>query len=133
MRRGLGQQGTLFEQEFRRLDLLVRLHRADGDAAAGLANGIQVRDPRDVDHDLRAREAQLHRGDQAVAAREHLGVVAVTHEQRQRFIDRRGADVVEICGIHIVPGPAEAGRHIMLLPPRARSLDRLPRTLRRHR
>ena len=46
-------------------------------------------------------QPQLHQRQQRVAAGQHLGVVAVLGEERQRLVDRaRPLDVVERCGDH---------------------------------
>src|SRR5262249_46885538 len=59
----------------------------------------EVRDATDVDEQRRAREAQLHRGQERVPACEELGVV-VASEQRDRVIDALGDLVVERRGDH---------------------------------
>ena len=53
----------------------------------------------DVDHRSRLGEAQLHDRQQAVAAGQHLGLL-VTVEQRHRFFDAGGPEVVELRWIH---------------------------------
>ena len=49
---------------------------------------------------LRLREAQLHHRDQAVAAGEELGVVAVLAHQAERVLHRGGAVILEGSWVH---------------------------------
>ena len=56
--------------------------------------------PADVDEHARLGQAQLHQRQQAVAAGEELGVVAVLADQADRLLGRPGPHVVERGGDH---------------------------------
>ena len=60
-------------------------------------------EPADVDQHARLGEAQLHQRQQAVAAGEELGLVAVLGRQADGLLGRAGPDVVERGGDHGVP------------------------------
>ena len=75
--------------------------RADGEAVAAFTNVAEVGDPADVDDEPRRGEAELHRRNQAVAARQQLGLVAMLHEQRDRLVEGRGPVILEGCRIHV--------------------------------
>ena len=81
----------------------MRRESADRDLAVALADRAEVADPTDVDHDFGLREPELHRGDQAVAAREHLRVLAVPGEEPERLLERRRPDIIERGGDHDRP------------------------------
>ena len=72
-----------------------RVKRADGDVVAGVADVRQVGDAADVDEHARLGEAQLHQRQQAVAAGEELGIVAVLADEADRLVGGAGTDVVE--------------------------------------
>ena len=76
--------------------------RADGDVVAGVADVRQVAEAADVDEHARLREAQLHQRQQAVAAGEELGVVAVLADEADGLVGGTGTDVVEGGGNHVV-------------------------------
>ena len=57
---------------------------------------VELLDAVDVDQRRRLRQAQPHQRDQAVAAGEHLGVLAVLAEQLRRLLDRGGASRIRM-------------------------------------
>ena len=75
---------------------------AEHDPVALATDEPEIREPSDVDDHLRLCEAELHRRQQAVAAGQELRVIAVPGEQSQRFVERRGPDVVERGGNHFL-------------------------------
>ena len=60
----------------------------------------QFGEPADIDNHFRRYQAQVHRRHQALAARKHLGVLAMNDEQLQRVSDAGGACVAESRGFH---------------------------------
>ena len=62
----------------------------------------EVAEAADVDEHARLGEAQLHQRQQAVAAGEELGVVAVLADEADGLLGGTGADVVERGGDHRV-------------------------------
>ena len=97
--RVLQQRGVLGEQ-VGVLDVVVPGERADGDVVAVLADVAQVAEAADVDEHARLRQAQLHQRQQAVAAGDQLGLVAVLAEQADGLLGGAGPDVVEGGGDH---------------------------------
>ncbi len=73
--------------------------RADRDPVAVLADVAEVVEPADVDEHRRARDAELHRGEERVAAGEHLRVL-VAPEELDRLLDRPRPLVREGRGDH---------------------------------
>ena len=57
-------------------------------------------DARDVDERRRPREAEVHHRHEALAAGEHLGVLAQLAEPLERVLERVDAVVVEVRGLH---------------------------------
>ena len=74
---GVRQQRHVLGEHVGVLDVVVAGQRADGDVVAGVADVRQVAEPADVDEHARLGQAQLHQRQQAVAAGEELGLVAV--------------------------------------------------------
>src|SRR4029077_9407862 len=74
----------------------VPAERADRDPVAVLPHVAQVVEAADVDEQRGSRETELEQWEQGVAARQDLRVFAP--EQLDRFVDRRGAGVVESGG-----------------------------------
>jgi hypothetical protein len=81
----------------------VRRRSAHGDLAVGLADTLELVDPRDVDEDAGLAEAQLHQWDEAVAACEELAFAAGLLEERDCLIQAGGALVFEFGGDHFAP------------------------------
>src|SRR5712671_4121012 len=75
--------------------------RADVNLRALDTDLVQALDAVDVDQRSRLRQAQAHERDQAVPAREHLGVLAEIVEQLCRLLDRGGACVFECSRDHL--------------------------------
>ena len=100
---GVSQQRHVLLEEVGRLDVHVARHRTDRDLVALLADVRQIGESSDVDQHARLRESQLHHRQQAVAAGDELGLVAVLADEADRFLGGLGADVVERCGDHRVP------------------------------
>ena len=100
---GVRQQRHVLLQERRRLDVHVAGQGADGDVVAAVADVRQVAEATDVDQHGRLGEAELHHRQQAVAAGDELGLVAVLADEADRLLRRLGADVVECCRDHGLP------------------------------
>src|SRR2546421_13027799 len=77
-------------------------HRADANLSAILSDVREVFDTPDVNQQCGLCESQLHRRDEAVAAREYLRVVLMLRQQTDGFIKRCGRDVIEWCWNHFV-------------------------------
>ena len=73
--------------------------RADGEAAVG-AHVLELGQPADVDQDGGAGQPQGEQGDQALAAGEHLGFVAVLGQHGEGLVDGVGGVVVEGRRLH---------------------------------
>ncbi len=69
--------------------------RADGEVVAVVAHVRQVAQATHVDEDGGRRETELHQWEQRHAAREELRVFAVLDDQRDCFVRRVRACVVE--------------------------------------
>ena len=104
---GMREQRHVLAQQFGRLDVHVAGHRADGDVVAVVADVRQVGEATDVDQHARLGEAELHHRQQAVAAGDELGLVAVLADQADGLLGGLGTDVVERGGDHWAP-PADA-------------------------
>src|SRR5205823_4765292 len=92
--------------------------RADENLSALLAYVREASDTTDVNQERGLREAEFHRGDEAVPARENLRVARVLGEKRQRFVKRRRRDVIELCRNHFTSKSSDERRQ-----------DRKPRAL----
>ena len=79
---GVRQQRHVLGEHVGRLDVRVPRQRADGDVVAVVADVRQVAQAADVDEHARLGQAQLHQRQQAVAAGEELGLVAVLADER---------------------------------------------------
>ena len=66
----------------------------------------EVGDAVDVDERRRRREPQFHERDQALAAGQHLPVVAVLVEVRDGIVERRGRQILEAGRVHESLPPA---------------------------
>ena len=78
-----------------------------GELVALDADVAQLRQPADVDQELRRAEAHLHDRDQGVAAGQDAGVLALLGEQRDGVVEGVGAGVVEREGDHAPASPRE--------------------------
>ena len=84
----LGEHGTSGADELRLRHLRVPRERADPDAVAIVLDSAEPRDPADVHQGRRGCEPQLHRGQEAVAARERARVLELA-EQRDCLVEAR--------------------------------------------
>ena len=75
--RRFDQQGQVFLQQGGGNQLVLRGHRANADDAAAFADAAQFGNAVDINQHAGLGKAQLHHGQQAVAASEQLGVVAM--------------------------------------------------------
>ena len=75
-------------------------HRADGEVIPFIADVVQVVYATEIDENRRGGEPELHYGEQAVAAGEELGLLAVLPEQLDSVVDGFGDLVVEGKGDH---------------------------------
>ena len=101
-RRRLGEHGALLLDRGARLDGVVRGQGADHEVAALLPDPREAGHAPDVDQVLGLGEPELHHGDEAVAAREELGVVLVAGEQAHGLLDARHPVVLEARRVHDV-------------------------------
>ena len=77
------------------------VRRADGDLLAFQANVTEAVELADIDDVARGGQAQFHQRQQAVAAGEELGFVAVAIEQAERFVETFYRGVFECCRNHL--------------------------------
>src|SRR5438132_9147839 len=96
----LGHERGLALEHGRGLDGVVRGEGSDDEGPAFLLHAGQRRDLADVDHVLGLRETELHGGQEAVAARQDLGVVLVLGEKVEGLLDRAGLVILELGWIH---------------------------------
>ena len=101
---------------------------------------VEPLDAVDVDERRRLREPQAHQRDQAVAAGQHLGVLAVLVQQLRRLLDGGGAwrtrmrlgslaCLLSVAGrtarvVDQLPEPIRAGRHVDVLDAERRTARR---------
>src|SRR5205807_893282 len=78
----------------------MRRQGADSQLVTILLDVVELLDPVDVDKRRGLRQAKPHERNQAVAAGEHLGVLAELAEQLRRLVDRGGASVFECSRYH---------------------------------
>jgi hypothetical protein len=102
LRGGVRDNCALFTHESVTLEVVVARERADGDPIALLAHVGEVREPADVDEQLRPREAEFHEREERVAAGNQLRVVARA-EELDRAFDGVGDLVVERGRDHRAP------------------------------
>src|SRR4029453_17542301 len=79
---------------------IVRGHRTDDEAAAVLPDTGQPGNLSEIDQMGGPRQAELHGGQEAVAAREELGVVLMLAEKVERLFDAARRVVVELSWVH---------------------------------
>jgi hypothetical protein len=80
-------------------DLIIGRERADAPAAALGGHAAQLTDIAQVDQQRGRRQAQLHHRQQAMAARQRLGL-GVLRQRQQRLVQRRGRGILELCRDH---------------------------------
>ena len=97
---------------FRRFqEIDVARQRTDGEDAFLHRNPAQLGQLADIDNEFGRDQAQIHRRQQALAARQHLGPVAMRGQQFQRVCDAGCAGVSESRGFHFwrdLPGQVSA-------------------------
>ncbi len=96
-----GKDGELRFHQSGRLDIPVGGHGADCEHVAVLLDSREPGNLAQIDQVLGLGQPQLHHRDQAVAAREQLGVVLVLAEKLQRFLDGARRVIVERGWIHV--------------------------------
>ncbi len=109
---GVRQQRHVLAEQVGLLDVHVARERTDRDVVAGVTDVRQVADAADVDQHRWLRQAQLHQWQQAVAAGEELGLVAVLADEGDRLLGGTGTDVVECCGDHCEPPIVRVRAHL---------------------
>jgi hypothetical protein len=62
-------------------------HGADPKAAPLFRDPVQALDTTEVDEHVRPGQSEVQQRDQALPAREHLGIVTVVREDRESFLD----------------------------------------------
>jgi len=72
----------------------------DAQDIASHPDAAQFGDLADIDDEFRRNQTQVHRGHQALPARQHLRLVPVRHEQLQRVHNAGCACVAESRGFH---------------------------------
>ena len=88
---------------------------ADPQASLIFFEVVEPGDPVDVDERLGRREAELHQGDQALAAGEDFRRVSTLAKERESFLERPWREVFEAGGVHQLLlsgggiGPGRAG------------------------
>ena len=85
----------------RALDVGVARDGADRQRAIVIRTIVQFADAVDVDEDGRTRQAEPHRRNQALPARQHAGLGPVLLQVRERLVCRVGAKVIEGCRNHV--------------------------------
>src|SRR6266850_3257813 len=98
-------------------------HRADADLAPVFTHIGEIADAPEVYEQRRLRQTQLHRRNQAVSAGKNFGVF-VLRQQRKRFVQRFGANVIELCCKHDVSFAGSAD-----VPPALSALARISDSL----
>ena len=100
LRCGAPEDAIAALQERGALAGLVAHESADPQPAAVLGEQIEPLDAIDVDERRRSGHSELHRRDDALAARQHLGLSLVALEDRKRFGKARRSEVLEGRRIH---------------------------------
>src|SRR5262249_7408469 len=93
---------TYLAQAVRRFELIVSRHRAYPNLTALFADVGEVFNAADVDENLRSRQPELHRRNQAVPTREDLRFVGVFSPKRNRFGERRRSKIIKLCWNHFL-------------------------------
>src|SRR5690606_12434088 len=88
------------------LDGQVAGARADMHPLRACLDSREVRDIVDVDEPLGPGEAEVHHGDEALAACQHLALVRVLGQFGHRLRESRGAYVVEDARFHQISLPS---------------------------
>ncbi len=100
----LREQGQMARDLRGILDLPVSGEGADAQRLAGDCDPGKARDAGNIDEQLRLRQPQVERGEQALAAGEQPRAVAVAIEQVEDLIQRAGLGVGEIRCFHDFEG-----------------------------
>ena len=102
--RRLGQQQRVLADQGLAQDVVVRRHRAHDDGVPVAPHAAELRDPPEVDDELRRRQPQPHDREQALPAGKDLDFpVAGPREQLQGLLDAARRLVVELDGDHRSP------------------------------
>ena len=102
-RRRLREQRDACRDDGIELEPPVTAERADHEAAVVVRDLVELRETVDVDERCRPGEAQVHQRNQALPAGDHSGLRL--RDGFERFLHRRGADVVERRRLHDVDDP----------------------------
>src|SRR5215207_5559001 len=105
-RRRVGDEAAVLLQGGVALHIAVAGHRANGEVIPFIVDVVEVIYAPEVDEDRRGGEPELHYGEQAVAAGEELGLVAVLPEQLDSVVDGFGNLIVEGKGDHDLLPPS---------------------------
>ncbi len=103
LRRGFRQDRAFLGKQVGAQHLVLGRAGADHDRIAVFADAAQTVDAVDIDEMRRLGQAQFHHRYQTVAAGQHLAVVAELDKQRQNFIDRVRAMILERSRRHDFP------------------------------
>src|SRR6266496_2036639 len=102
-RNGVGENGVLGADQIGALERRLPRHRPDLEKPALLLDVVEPRNAADI-HQVRERcKAQLQHGQEAHAAGEDLGLVAVTGEQLHRLVERARTVIIECRRNHRSP------------------------------
>src|SRR5690606_3005351 len=101
--RGPGEKQGVIVHERIALYVVMRGHRTDHHGIAVVAHALELTDLAEVHDRGRCGQAHAQHGQQALPAREHLGVLARIGERTHRLIHSGRCYVVERSGDHCAP------------------------------
>jgi hypothetical protein len=99
-RHGVREQRVLAVNQLGALEVRLTGAATDRQPAAFFLDVLEAGDAADVNQVAGAGQPQLEQRQQALAAGQHLGVVAVPGEQSQRLLQRPRRVIVKGCGNH---------------------------------
>ena len=99
------------------VDLAMRRPGADPELVVGLDDAVQPGHVSDVDEERRLRQAELQERQQAVPAREDLGVALMVGQRPEDAVQVRWPDVLEGCGNHARPSSSTPTSGAFTVPP----------------
>src|SRR5581483_5528421 len=112
---GFRQQRASAAQEIGDLNLKVGGHGADADLTALFLYIREIFDAAEIDEHFGLHEAQLHGGQQAVAAGQDFGVIFVLAQERDCVVEGLGGNVVKTCWDHNVSSYAAPAEFLRMI------------------
>src|SRR5579862_5185635 len=103
MRKRVSKQRARFEKIAIALERTIARHGADPDVPLAPIDRGEFGKTIDVDQHRRPRQAEIHRRNEALAASEEPGFVAMLGFQAKRLIKGRSPDVFEGSRLHWLP------------------------------